>query len=85
MINLFGLLPKPSQPEPTVSPAEGKEKGIDIHAGMSETSRMLFLRRGMVDPARITAKPFAAATGASWCESPRRTWAFCGNLISVGW
>jgi creatinine amidohydrolase/Fe(II)-dependent formamide hydrolase-like protein len=66
MVNLFGLLPKPSRPEPTVSSAESKENGIDIHAGMSETSRMLFLRRDLVDPARITAKPFAAATGSDF-------------------
>jgi creatinine amidohydrolase len=59
MINLFGLLPKPSQTAPTVSPAEGKENGLDVHAGMSETSRILFLRPDLVDPARGKALPFA--------------------------
>lgn len=62
MVNLFGLVPKPAQPAPAVSAAESRENGIDIHAGMSETSRMLFLRHDIVDPARITAKPLAATS-----------------------
>lgn len=65
MVNLFGLLPKTTQAAPAISPAESKENGLDIHAGMSETSRILFLRPGLVDPARSKAAPF---TGSAFSE-----------------
>ena len=63
MVNLFGLLPKPGQPEPPRAAEVLKEEGaFEVHAGMSETSRILFLRPDLVPLSYLTAKPFAANT-----------------------
>lgn len=60
MVNLTGLLPTEEMelpPAPQLTEAEQLENGYDIHAGMSETSRMLFLRPDLVDPGYTRAVP----------------------------
>lgn len=78
MVNLDGLEPKPSAdlpPFPTLTEKEQEENGLDIHAGMSELSRMLYVRPDLVDPTYKNARPFSArsmeslvqlAMGDSW-------------------
>jgi len=78
MVNLDGLLPKPAAdlpPFPTLTEKEQEENGLDIHAGMSELSRILYVRPDLVDFSYKTARPFSArsmenlieiAKGDSW-------------------
>lgn len=78
MVNLDGLLPKPAAdlpPLPTLTQKEQEENGLDIHAGMSELSRLLYVRPEFVDFSYKNARPFSArsmesliqiATGDSW-------------------
>lgn len=96
MVNLDGLEPQPSAdlpPFPIVTEEEQEENGLDIHAGMSELSRMLYVRPDLVDPTYKNARPFAArsmeslvqlATGDSWLGyfgSPRLATASRGAQI----
>ena len=69
MVNLFGLEPTPDQlsklklthVKPVPSEAERKESGLfDVHAGFSETSRLLFLRPDLVSPIYSKLAPFSA-------------------------
>lgn len=63
MVNLDGLLPKPAAdlpPPPTLTEKEQEENGLDIHAGMSELSRLLYIRPDLVDFSYKTARPFSA-------------------------
>ncbi len=63
MVNLDGLLPKPAAdlpPPPTLTQKERKENGLDIHAGMSELSRILYVRPDLVDFSYKTTRPFSA-------------------------
>jgi hypothetical protein len=69
MVNLFGLEPTPDQlaklklthVKPAASEAERKESGLfDVHAGFSETSRLLFLRPDLVNPVYSKLIPFSA-------------------------
>jgi creatinine amidohydrolase/Fe(II)-dependent formamide hydrolase-like protein len=69
MVNLFGLEPTPdqlsklklTQVKPAPSEAERKESGLfDVHAGFSETSRLLFLRPDLVNPIYSKLTPFSA-------------------------
>ncbi len=61
MVNLSGLLPKPNEAALFRSAEVLKEEGaFEVHAGMSETSRILFLRPDLVAPSYLTAKPFTA-------------------------
>ena len=61
MVNLPGLLRKPTQTEASRSAEMMKEEGaFEVHAGMSETSRILFLRPDLVPLSYLTAKPFTA-------------------------
>jgi creatinine amidohydrolase/Fe(II)-dependent formamide hydrolase-like protein len=63
MVNLTGLLPKPSAnlpPFPILTDKEREENGLDIHAGMSELSRILYIRPDLVDASYKTARPFSA-------------------------
>jgi creatinine amidohydrolase/Fe(II)-dependent formamide hydrolase-like protein len=65
MVNLAGLLPKNENPAPFRSAEVLKEEGaFEVHAGMSETSRILFLRPDLVSLNYLTAKPFTANTPA---------------------
>ena len=56
MINLFGLEP-PGTSDPVLPSESEKEAGIDIHSGTSETSRILFIKPDLVDPAYRSARP----------------------------
>lgn len=69
MVNLFGLEPTPEQlsklklthVKPAPSAAESKESGLfDVHAGFSETSRLMFLRPDLVSPVYNKLAPFSA-------------------------
>lgn len=69
MVHLRGLEPKPEQlsklnltaPKSGLSESENKENGLlDVHAGLEETSRLLFLRPDLVNPVYRTLPPFAA-------------------------
>ncbi len=71
MVNLHGLEPtseqlsklKLPQSYPRASAVEDKENGLlDVHAGLEETSRLLFLRPDLVNPIYNKLPPFAANT-----------------------
>ncbi len=71
MVNLHGLQPaseqlsklKLTQSYPRTSAIEDKENGLlDVHAGLEETSRLLFLRPHLVNPLYNKLPPFAANT-----------------------
>jgi creatinine amidohydrolase/Fe(II)-dependent formamide hydrolase-like protein len=66
MVHLGGLVISSSASDRlTLSPEIDKENGLDIHAGLDETSRMLFLRPDLVDPQRVSAVPLS---GQTWEE-----------------
>lgn len=69
MVNLHGLQPGPEQlsklklapPNLNLSESENRENGsFDVHAGLDETSRLIFLRPDLVNPNYRTLPPFAA-------------------------
>ncbi len=61
MVSLPGMLTKPGRPIPSVTDAERREDGVfQVHAGMSETSRILFLRNDLVPLSFLKAKPLPA-------------------------
>lgn len=60
MVNLCGLQPDDAPAGPTLSEDVQKVNGIDIHAGLSETSRMMFIK-----PALVGAKVVDAPTHAA--------------------
>ncbi len=71
MVNLHGLEPnseqlsklKLTQSYPHTSAVEDKENGLlDVHAGLEETSRLMFLRPDLVNPIYRTLPPFTANT-----------------------
>ncbi|HVQ39469.1 MAG TPA: creatininase family protein [Pyrinomonadaceae bacterium] len=71
MVNLHGLEPNPEQLSklkltrsyPRPSAAEVKENGsLDVHAGLEETSRLMFLRPELVNPIYRTLPPFSVNT-----------------------
>lgn len=68
MVNLRGLQPKAEQlarlklpaNEPESTAEDEKENGaLDVHAGLEETSRMMFLRPDLVSPLYRTLQPLA--------------------------
>lgn len=65
MVNLPGLLLQSHEPETPRSAAAAAEEGsFEVHAGMSETSRILFLRTDLVSPDYTSAAPNAANSPA---------------------
>jgi creatinine amidohydrolase/Fe(II)-dependent formamide hydrolase-like protein len=62
MVHLAGLNSVLSAIAVPKSQADEAEDGYAIHAGMDETSWMLFLKPALVDPAFRQARPAAAAT-----------------------
>lgn len=60
MVNLVGLLPVIGAWDGKKSEVERKEDGLPIHAGMDETSMMLYLRPELVESGYKLAKPFAS-------------------------
>jgi len=63
MVHLTGLVPAPRVlPQLSLTNEEQAENGLDVHAGMNETSRILFLRPDLVRPGYKTAQPQAGAT-----------------------
>ena len=61
MVNLFGSLTRPTRPVPDISAEGRKEDGtFQVHSGVSETSRILFLRPDLVSPSFLNAQPFTA-------------------------
>lgn len=64
MVYLSGLIPdEPVPRELNLSSQEQADNGLDIHAGMGETSTMLFLRPDLVRPGYQAAAP---QPGANW-------------------
>jgi len=59
MVHLAGLLPVMEAWEGEKNEAEKAEDGLPIHAGMDETSWMLFLRPDLVHPGHRSAAPLA--------------------------
>lgn len=59
MVHLAGLMPVFSAIEGPKAPAARREDGLPIHAGMDETSWMLFLRPDLVRPGYRGARPQA--------------------------
>jgi creatinine amidohydrolase/Fe(II)-dependent formamide hydrolase-like protein len=65
MVNLAGLLLGPPAPRPLRSAEAAAEDGeFEVHAGMSETSRILFLRPDLVAPGYAKATPHRANSPA---------------------
>jgi creatinine amidohydrolase len=65
MVNLAGLLLGPPAPRPLRTAEAAAEDGeFEVHAGMSETSRILFLRPDLVAPAYSKAAPHKANSPA---------------------
>lgn len=62
MVNLTGLEPPNPPPPPPLSEEVQRVSGIDVHAGLSETSRILFIRPGLVHPGFAQAPLFTART-----------------------
>jgi len=61
MINLAGMLAPPLTRGPTVSEADRKEDGLfQVHAGLSETSRLLFLRNDLIPSTYLNARSYTA-------------------------
>ncbi len=61
MVNLAGLLARPATPGPAVTEAVRKEDGtFEVHAGMSEMSRLLFLRRDLIPMTFLNSKSYTA-------------------------
>jgi creatinine amidohydrolase len=57
-------------PVPTLTPEQAAENGLDIHAGMNETSRMLHNNPELVKENYTSAKPLPAKT---WTDFPKLT------------
>jgi len=57
LVNLIGLMPVISAWDGKKTDKERQEDGLPIHAGMDETSMMLYLRPDLVSPKYKTAKP----------------------------
>lgn len=65
MVNLAGLLLGPPAPRPLRSAEAAAEDGeFEVHAGMSETSRILYLRPDLVAPGYAKATPHRANSPA---------------------
>jgi creatinine amidohydrolase/Fe(II)-dependent formamide hydrolase-like protein len=64
MVNLWGLEPKDALPSPKLPADVAKLDVLDIHAGASETSRMMFLKPGLVNPAVSDAPTLAVSSPA---------------------
>ncbi len=62
MVNLTGLDPEDAPAPPRMAEEIQKNAGIDIHAGLSETSRILFLQPQLVSPRVAEAPSYAGAT-----------------------
>jgi len=63
MVHLTGLVrPERATPALDLTSEEIAENGLDVHGGMDETSRMLFLRPDLVRPGYRTAQPQAGRT-----------------------
>ncbi|MCY7345536.1 MAG: creatininase family protein [Pyrinomonadaceae bacterium] len=62
MVNITGLMPVFAGGEDKRTEEERREEGFAIHAGMGETSSMLFLRPDLVNPNYKKAKTFFGKT-----------------------
>jgi creatinine amidohydrolase len=72
MVNLTGLDPEDAPPPPRAPEEIQKNAGIDPHAGLSETSRLMFLRADLVSPRVAEAPSYAAATFPALIEIARK-------------
>lgn len=75
MVNLVGLQPVFDSWGAEQTPEEASEDGLQIHAGMSETSLLLFLRPDLVAPGHSAAAPLGDRTmGALVSIAKRPGW-----------
>lgn len=83
MVHLRGLLPTKEQaaaikivpPEIAVSDADKKENGsIDLHAGLEETSRILFVRPDLVSPVYSKLPPLTTNRFEDLVKSSQPNW-----------
>jgi creatinine amidohydrolase/Fe(II)-dependent formamide hydrolase-like protein len=96
MVHLWGLVPVLSgwgQALGSLTDAQKQEEGVSLHAGMDETSLMLYLQPELVDPGYKTApvvtghslkESFAVSGAADWpgyLGSPRLASAAMGERI----
>ncbi len=96
MVHLWGLVPVLGgwgDALQSLSEAEKKEEGVSLHAGMDETSLLLYLRPELVSPrykeapivtGQTLAEAFEAAKAADWpgyLGSPRQASAALGEKI----
>jgi creatinine amidohydrolase len=63
MVHLTGIdIPSTAVRKTGLTNAEQQENGLDIHAGMNETSLLLFLRPDLVQPGYKDARPYSGKT-----------------------
>ena len=63
MVHLTGVIaPARVLPQLGLTNDEAAENGFDVHGGMNETSRMLFIRPDLVRPGYKTAQPHSGTT-----------------------
>lgn len=72
MVNLTGLEPADPPPAPPLGEDAKRVNGIDIHAGLSESSRILFIHPHLVSPAITQAVPFTARSPDELIEIAKR-------------
>jgi creatinine amidohydrolase/Fe(II)-dependent formamide hydrolase-like protein len=72
MVNLPGVLHEAQEPDPRPAPVRAEEGRFEVHAGMSETSRIMFLRPDLVGAAAKSAAPLGADTPAQAVAIARR-------------
>lgn len=66
MVHLTGVIPpNPQRVDLGLSNEERDENGFDVHGGMDETSRILFIRPDLVSPGFVQA---AAHAGRGWSD-----------------
>lgn len=62
MVHLLGLMSTVWETnEPELPAEQQEEEGLPIHAGVGETSEMLFIRPDLVDQGYKTARPYASS------------------------
>lgn len=68
MVHLYGLMPVIAAGSQSMDPAEEAENGLDVHAGRTETSAILFLRPDLAVPGYRAAP---SLPGESWDDLVR--------------
>ena len=72
MVNLTGLAPQDAPPPPQLSDDAARAAGVDIHAGLSETSRIMFIKPHLVGAKVVDAPSYVATTPAELVTIARK-------------